>query len=70
MRFHLRVGGICEAEGSLAYELPDGTVLGYDADILLGLWEESSGRVKVPFMRFRSVQGALFYGNARKEAAW
>jgi hypothetical protein len=38
MRFQLRAnGGTCEAEGSLAYELPDKTLLRYNSDILFTL---------------------------------
>ena len=37
MRFHLRTGGMCEVEGSLPYELPDRTVVGYEPDILFSL---------------------------------
>ena len=38
MWFQLRAdGGTCEAEGSLAYELPDKTLLMYDSDILFTL---------------------------------
>ena len=38
LRFLLRAnGGVCEAEGSLDYELPDGTVVEYCPDILFTL---------------------------------
>src|SRR5205809_874863 len=53
MRFHLRAGGMCEAEGSLAYELPDRTVLGYDSDILISL--DTGKRVAVELKFLSSV---------------
>jgi len=56
MQFHLRVGGICEAEASLAYELPDRTVVGYDADILFSLDSGKKVAVELKFLSCVSDQ--------------
>jgi hypothetical protein len=53
MRFDLRTGGTCEVEGDLHYELPDRTVLGYNADILFSL--ESGKRIAVELKFISSV---------------
>src|SRR5262245_54086835 len=51
MRFHLQHGGTCEAEVSLAYELPDRTIVGYDSDILFTL---NTGKRVAVELRFLS----------------
>ena len=56
MQFHLRVGGICEAEASLAYELPDRTVVGYDTDILFSLDSGKKVAVELNFLSCVSDQ--------------
>jgi hypothetical protein len=56
MQFHLRFGGICEAEASLAYELPDRTVVGYDADILFSLDSGKKVAVELNFLSCVSDQ--------------
>jgi hypothetical protein len=53
MRFDLRGSGTCEVEAGLHYELPDRTVLGYDADILFTL--ESGKRIAVELKFVSSV---------------
>jgi len=56
MRFHLRIGGMCEAEGSLTYELPDRTVLGYESDILFSLDSGKKVTVELKFLSCVSDQ--------------
>jgi hypothetical protein len=52
MRFQLRAnGGMCEAEASLAYELPDRTVVEYETDILFTL---NTGKRVVVELKFLS----------------
>ena len=57
MWFHLRAdGGTCEAEGSLAYELPDKTLLKYDSDILFTLKIGKRVAVELKFLSSVSDQ--------------
>ena len=57
MQFQLRAkGGMCEAEASLAYELPDKTVVGYDSDILFTLNTGKRITVELKFLSSDSDQ--------------
>ena len=57
MWFQLRAdGGTCEAEGSLAYELPDKTLLRYDSDILFTLKIGKRVAVELKFLSSVSDQ--------------
>ena len=56
MRFQLRAGGMCEAEASLAYELPDRTVVEYDSDILFSFNTGKRVAVELKFLSSVSDQ--------------